>query len=203
MGRNKHSIAKEIDPESHIFNKWEVSLLGNLSHMIMMFLHMSSLRNRKSPEGFEKGLAKLRIDFFKENPRATKKQWKSHEDTWRLAERHGIENDEPFITDFVLSSIRAGDSQSLRDLADTLDMLVKEQVASPLEPALTLFVQECTKQMRAKKIEPNVDLSFTVSQLKGLVFDYTKKEYTTAAVREAAKRVGISIKDGRGRPKSR
>jgi len=174
MGRNKHCIAKEISATDPTELQREKAKLGKLHHMSAEASAIQTFRREYQMRPFFRGRCS--------------------------AEER--ENGE-FIIDKLMKAVCKGDSCYLHDFADVLEICSGGRHVSPIESFLVALK---ANYERDSSDNPEAEwLSawpFTVTELTRRCCVYTRVKYSTVAVRDAAKKIGVLYKDGRGRPRN-
>lgn len=175
MGRNKHSIAKEIQKADPTELKLQKAKLGKLHHMSEEAEAIRIFRDEYQTRAFRRGAC---------SP--------------------DEEESGDFLIDRLIKSVLKGDSHFLHEFAEVLEICVNGRDVSPIESFLALLKANYERDtIENPKAEWLQKWPFTVSELRRRCLQYTKVPYSTKAVREAANLIGLEFKDLRGRPKNR
>ncbi len=202
MGRNKHSTAKAITPSLHSDNQLEIALLGEFNHMADLYILMENLRGIPTPKDARKNERMIKADFFKESPGASKEEWTRYLNYLRDEDRKHVAALKESLLKWVLAAVQNGNSEHLRDLANVLDILVKGDPVSPIEWCLSLLkVNREVLSGLSPESARSAPWPLTISEIKRNISKILKKEYSTTAIRDAAQRIGLPYKEGRGRPR--
>jgi hypothetical protein len=201
MGRNKHSTAKEIIPSISSDDQLNIALLGKFQHMADLYILMEDLRSIPTPKDARKHERMMKADFFKESPESCEEDWTDYINTQRDEARRDVTELKESLLKWVLDAVQNGKPQNLRDLASVLEILVKGDPVSPIEWCLSML--KLNREVLSRLAPESAEQSpwpLTISEIKRRISRTLKKEYSTTAIRDAAQRIALPYKEGRGRP---
>ncbi len=205
MSRRKHATAKEIGEEQPAAEQLVIASLGRFRELGEVYSDASDMVNawralqaESLPEALpclaRLGILDASLSLLKEFGRGKK----AHS-LGDLLIKTVLAASKANVFVFVEKCVLTGDSQSLRLFADALEAIHSDEERSPLEAALCHF--------KMSRMEPRK--SYTSSFLRKWIADFynatsvkkTGHEYDLKEIRAAAKRLGISLREGRGQPK--
>ncbi len=140
----------------------------------------------KEHESYRKGFAGAGIKHPKSKPADAVRNYLSENGEEKI--RSGLRDILPYLEYFF----RKGDSDSVRKIADVMDLIKNGTPRSPLLRAVAKIWAIYS---------PSIDGPINSSRLRDWIAAETGKEYPTNKITEAAKQIGLPLADGRGKGK--
>jgi hypothetical protein len=196
MSRRKHQEGKAIEPGQRISEQIARAKLGRLYEMT--YIHRCLSKIIEGQRVIDAGKNAVPKDFIKDQKKTIPGLSKTKAEgifLWEQGESKILTGLRDIIPHIEVA-IRKGDADEFRRIADLIDIIQKQTPTSPVE-------LRCAELKRAamNTFWKEGEWPWTASKVREWIADQTGIEYPTNKISAAAKRVGLTLRNGRKKKK--